>query len=303
MAEIYGSMKEIAVHMAKTQQEQVDALTEEAPVLGSIPFEKATHELWNVAPVITSIKGGGVVDANAPLPMMSVGRGLKRVDLQVIGGEVFVPQDAALAMGGRAAYFAKNEPLLMKQLGMDVDVSIIYNMLRQYAIDNGKYTKVGGTANANYSVIAVNWEPGNVCGLYSPLMFKKDTFFQEEALYGGALMKNGDGVAGYGMQYKSYMGVQLLNPKRVSALVNIDATHKPTAMQVDDFLAACRARPNTTKIYCHPKAMSIMADVGKSSAFRMGPGDKDVDREIERWNKIPFVTDYNFYDGTEANVA
>lgn len=304
MSEIYGSLKEIAIHMAKAQQEQVDAVTEECPVVDNIKFQAASHDMWNVAKALNNISGGGFVDAGAPLAAMKVQRGLKRVDLKVLGGEVFIDQDSALQMGGPAAYFADNERAILSSLAMQAEVEIIYNNLRAYAIANGKKTLCGGASNANYSIVAVRWKPGVTCGLYSPKMFKEGTIVKGEPLNGGQLYKDpGTLVNGYGYQYKGYIGLQMLDVRTVACLVNVTASNKPTAMQVDDMLASIRATNANTVIYCHPKAMSILADVGKSSAFRMGPGDKDVDREIEKWNKVPIITSYNFYDGAEANVA
>lgn len=303
MAEVYGTLKEIAIHMAKTQQEMVDAITEECPVLDSIKFKSASHDMWNVAKNLSSISGGGFVDAGAPLASMKVQRGLKRVDLKVLGGKVFIDQDSALQMGGPAAYFAENELPIISTLSMQAEIEIIYNNLRAFAIANGNKTLCGGAANANYSIIAVRWKPGVTCGLYSPKMFKEGSIVKGEALNGGTLYENAEGIAGYGYQYKGYLGLQMLDPRTVAVLANVTAANKPTPMQVDDMLASIRATNANTVIYCHPKAMSILADVGKSAAFRMGPQDKDVDREIEKWNKVPIITSYNFYDAAEANVA
>ncbi|MDP2876858.1 MAG: hypothetical protein Q8O00_11785, partial [Holophaga sp.] len=235
---------------------------------------------------------------------LNVKRGLEKVDLQILGGEVFVPQDNVVPLGGAAKYFAKNEPAILRKLGVDAEIAILYNNLRQYAIDNGKKTLCGGAANANYTILIVRWVPGETVGLYSPKMFRKGSIVVDEPLSGGNLYQDPTTkVNGYGMQYKGYLGMQLLNPKSVSGLFNVTAANKPTAMQVDDALASARANKKNTFIYCHPKAMNILAEVGKSAAFRMGSSDTDVNREIEKWNGVPIVTSYNFLEGTEANVA
>lgn len=309
MAEVYGTLKEIAVHMAKTQQDMVDSVTEETPVVDTIPFQAASHDMWNVAKNLGSVTGGGFGDAGAPLASMKVQRGLRRVDLKVLGGEVFIDQDSALQMGGPAAYFADNEPAILSKLGMDAEVEIIYNSLRAYALQNAAFipglkTLCGGAGNANYSILAVRWIRGASCGLYSPKMFKQGTLVKGESLSGGQLYKNpSDGVNGYGFQYKGYIGIQLLNMKTCAGLFNVTATNKPTGMQVDDMLASIRATDKNTFIYCHPKAMNVLADVGKSAAFRMGTSDKDVDRRIASWNGVRIVVTYNMFDGTEANVT
>lgn len=306
MAEGYGTLKELAVNFAKVQQHQVEAITEDTDVLNTIPFEAASHDLWNAVSAIQSISGGGFGDMSGPLAKLNVKRGLEKVDLQILGGEVFVPQDNVVPLGGPAAFFSKNEKPILRKLGMDAEIAILYNNLRQFAIDLGGENKTlcGGAGNANYSILIVRWVPGETVGLYSPKMFKAGQIVVPESLSGGNLYQDPTTkVNGYGMQYKGYLGMQLLNKKSISVLCNVTSATKPTAMQMDDALAAARANKKSTFIYCHPKAMNILADVGKSAAFRMGTSDTDVNREIEKWNGVRIVTSYNFMQGTEANVA
>lgn len=301
---IFGTLKELSVHMAKVQQHQVDGITEETPVLNTIPFEQATHDLWNVASVLQNISGGGFVKMNAPLSQVKVDRGLTKVDLEILGGEVFVPQDTAVVVGGPAAWFSKNEFSIMRNFGMSAEEAIIYNNLRQYALDNGKKLNAGASGNVNYSLLAVRWVPGEVCGLYSPKLFSHGELVKAEALNGGNLTKDPTTkVNGYGMQYKGYMGMQLLNSKCVAGIFNITDSNKPTALQVDGLLEMVRADKKRTYLYCHPHVQGILGDVGKGGAFRMGVGDKDVSREIEKWNGVPIVTSYQFYAATESVVS
>jgi len=302
---IFGTLKELAVHMAKVQQHQVDGITEETPVLNTIPFEQATHDLWNVATVLENISGGGFVDMNAPLPKVQVGRGLRKVDLEILGGEVFVPQDTAVIHGGAPAWFAKNEFSIMRNFGMTAEEAILYDNLRAYALDNGNKINAGASGDVNYSILAVRWVPGEVCGLYSPKMFAKGgELVKAEALGGGGLIKDAaTNVNGYGMQYKGYLGIQLLNDKCVAGIFNITDSNKPTALQVDGLLEMVRADKKRTFLYCHPHTMGILADVGKGGGFRMGPDDKNVNREIEKWNGVPIVTSYQFMAATESVVS
>lgn len=115
--EIKGTLQEIAVHLAKKQPHQVENLTEEAPILKQIRFEPASHGMWNAYEEVSGIQGVGFVDMDSPLQELDVQSKLKKVDLSILGGEMFVGEDKAQQFGGAAAYFARKTPSLLKDAG------------------------------------------------------------------------------------------------------------------------------------------------------------------------------------------
>ena len=309
-----GTLKELSNELATTQEHQVDYVTESAPVLDGMRFEEASHPLWNVYDEVDDVTGGGFVDMDAPLEEIEVSTGLKQVDLKIMSGKMFVPEDKAQAFGGAEKYFARRDSKVIRKLGQNAETSIIYSNLRKWCIDrtlDRSYTRawdIGGTSNANYSLIAVRWVPGETIGLRSPNAFKNGTLFDTKALYNGGLYENAQGIPGYGLRFKAYIGMQIANPFTVAALVNIDkdsATKKlPTAMQIDDLLAKVRAGDGgVTMLYGHRDMVTVLAQVGKDGALTMTPGDKNVDRRVAEWNGIPFVSSYNFKEGNELNVS
>ena len=66
------TLKELSVLFAKKQPKQVESITEDSPILDMIPFEEASHELWNVYEDATEITGAGFVDLDAPLPTVGM---------------------------------------------------------------------------------------------------------------------------------------------------------------------------------------------------------------------------------------
>ncbi|MDD4950996.1 MAG: hypothetical protein PHV85_00475 [Desulfovibrionaceae bacterium] len=302
---VIGTLKELSVELAKKQDVLVDSLTEDTPVLNVIPFEPATHELWNVYENVNTISGGGFVDIDSPLEDITADTKLNRVDLKIMSGRMFCPQDKAVAYGGKEKYFAKREPLAFRYLGQETEANVIYNNFRQYALDHGKKLNAGGTGDTNYCLLAVRFERGVTTGLYAPAARDKGKLFNIEALNGGNLYEHPDTkVPGYGVMIKGYFGIQLASPKCLAGIFNIDIANSklPTAKQVDELLMMVR-KSKDTYLFCHPEVMTVLADVGKGGGYRMGPDEMRVNREIEKWNNVPIVVSWNFKDGAEENES
>lgn len=299
-----ATLQELSVEYAKKQPHQIDFLLEETPVLAGIKFEEASHPLWNLAEVATEIKGAGFVKLNSPLPKMHTSSKLEQVDLDIMGGEIFVPQDKAVAYGGLAKFLAKRMPKILKEAGVKTEKRIIYDNYLKYAMDNQKVIDAGGTSaglgdTGLYSMIIVRQVSGENCGLYSPEGFKQGAMLDVQPLYNGSLSHDDKGVAGYWTQVKGYFGMQLMNPKTVSAIVNISEDKLPTIKQINKALLDARANPANTKIILHPQVLSWLGATYKHEMLRTTNTDRSVNFMLNYWNEIPMVSSYNFCDGTE----
>lgn len=302
---ISGTLAELNNHYAKKQPKLLEYILEKTPVLEKIKFVASSHGLWNAYEDVTGIHGAGFVDMNAPLPTMGVDTKLNKVDLAIMGGEMFCPEDKAQMFGGADAYFAKHTPLLLKDAGMTTETKIIYDNIRQYGIDNGNVVSAGGTAASGasglYSLVVFRQTEGENCGLYSPEGFKNGAGLDVKKVNGGNLYHKND-VLGYGLRFKGYFGMQLADKDGVAVIANISASKIPTAEQLDDALIAAKATPSDTFIMCHPKVLSFLNKY-KGDILRMQVGDKNLDRTYMAWNGIPFITSYNFKNGTESAVT
>lgn len=298
MADIeYGTLAEINNALAKKQPELLNFLLEDTPVLNKVPFMASSHPFWNVAEKVTEIKSAGFVDMNAPLPQMNMDTTLEKVDLGIMGGEMFVPEDKAQALGGADKFFAERTQPFLKQAGMTTERKLIYDNLRRFAIDNKKAIDAKGSAGC-YTMIAFRPIKAASCGLYSPVGFSTGAGIDVKKIHGGELYHNEKGVLGYGMRFKGYFGFQLKDVESVSAIVNINASNIPTAEQIDDMLDNIRADSGSF-ICCHPKVLSFLNKY-KGNILQASMGDKNVDRTFMAWNGIPFITSRNFDKGTEA---
>jgi len=300
--------RDIALANATTQTELVDNLLEEAPILAQIPMQPSTHGFQNVFEEITNVAGAGLIDIDGELPSIGSDGKLNQTDLSILGGTMFVGEDKAQKMGGKERYFASKLPSILSKTGMDVELSILYNNIRAYALENDKKINAGGSSDTNYSILAVTWKTGEITGLYDPTGYGNGKVFDMKPVNGGTLYEatiDGKKVLGYGMRIKSTIGMQLANPRYVSSIVNVDvdsATQKiPTEAQLDELLLDCRAGANTV-LYMHPRVLTALYTY-KGDQLQMMGSDTDLNRVIASWNGTPIVTSYNFLAGTEADVS
>lgn len=296
--EIKGTLQEIAVYYAKKQPHQVEYLTEEAPILEQVNFEPASHGMWNAYEEVSGIQGVGFGDFDEPLTEVDVQSKINKVDLSILGGEMFVGEDKAAQFGGAAEYFSKKTPILLKNAGQVAEKNLIYKNVIPYAIDNGKAVSAGGASDC-FSMVAVRPVPGEVCGLYNPKGFTQGAMLDVKPINGGNRYKNSKGILGYGITLKGYFGYLLANTKAVSAIVNITEDNLPTAKQITNMLLDVRADAKT-KIWCHPRLLRMLSEKYKVDIMRTAVADQNLNRMITAWNGVPFIESFNFEDGSES---
>lgn len=312
---ITNVFRDIAIKMAKKQQELVDALTEEAPILQMIPMQPASHGFQNVYEKLVSIKGAKLADLDDELPEVDVTSKLEQEDLSVIGGTMYVGDDKARKFGGPSSYFNGKLPSILRQTGSDTEKSLIYDVIRQTAIDNGNVIDIGGSADTNFSILVVKWVRGENIGLYDPTGPGRNQgkLLETIPLVGGQRFKKkfdfADGsskeITVFGADFKTYFGLQLANPRYVSAMVNIDIDTDPrsfpTEKQINELLHRARATAGNTFIYMHPRLMTELLEY-KSAHLQVEVNTSDMNFRFNAWNGIPIITSYNFEDGLETNV-
>ena len=299
------SFREIAIANSKKQPDMVDQVLEEAPILANLPMQAASHGLWNMFEEQKAVTGAGLVDFDDELSEVDSLTELQQVDLSILGGKIYCGEDKARKFGSFSNYIQTKLPAILSQTGMDTEYSIIYNNLRQYAIDSSKYSLAGGSSNANYSIICVNWKPGQLTGLFDPDGFGKGALMDIAPISNGGLIErtvSGKSILQYGARLKSYVGIQLANPRYISSLCNVDTSNVPTEAEMDNLIGDSRATSGRSFLYMHPKVLTMLYAY-KSSALSITNAEQAKDRRIVEWNGIPIVTSYNFLDGTETNVA
>jgi hypothetical protein len=311
---LLNTFREVAIANSQKQPKMVDQLLEEAPIVETIPFEATSNGLSNTYEELEDVQGAGLIDLDQALPTLDSTTKLGEVNLSVLGGQMFVGEDKARKFGGPGPYFDKKIPVILRKTGSDFEKSIIYNSLRAKAITStgDHLLSAGGSANKNYSIIAVKWVPGEVTGLYDPNGFGRGMLMDMQPLNGGNLSQFTDTTAdgrtvtvnGYGMRMKSYVGMQLANARYVSSIVNIDIDDDdlPTEMQIDDLIESVRGQEGgSTWLFMHPKVKTALQKY-KGDSIELTVADNIV-RTYQTWNGIPLISSYNFMKATETNVS
>lgn len=306
------TLRTIALEKSRKQPKQIDALTEEAPILEQIPFAASTHDMWHVADELADVSAMGFVAMDAPLPAVDSTARLIRFDLAKMGGQIEVGEDKARQYGGKEKYFADKTAPVLKMAGMNTERTILYDNLRQYAVDRaaaGKGSRVydaKGTGAANYSILAVRFEEGVCSGLYNPNGFGNGVLFDVQAINGGNLYKDDKGVLVYGVRLKCDLGMMLTGDRNVAAIVNIDlaAGKTPTEAMIDDLLADVRATSSgRTLLLMHPRVQSWLGRAFKGNRLDLRPADDNITRQVKAWEGVPLLTSYTFADGSESKVS
>jgi hypothetical protein len=255
-----------------------------------------------MAEKVNDITGAAFVNADAALPTIDTSTDLIKTDLAVLGGEMEQAQDTVDQFGGPAAYFAKKEPRILKQAGMDTEIKLYYDNWFAKAVDDGNAIDAGSETALTYSIMFIRMEEGVNGGLFDPSGFKMGALLNRELINGGQLyhLRSKPNVLGYGVALKGRFGWQNLSDRTVAVIANIDASNLPTAAEIDQAIVSIRGTERDTMIFCHPQARNLAFAPLKASALQMGVQDKEYNRLIDTWNNIPIIMSYNIYDGTEA---
>lgn len=298
-------LRELATQLATKQPKQVDDLTVNAPIFGSMDFFKSNRGLQHAYEELESVTGGGLVGVDEPLPGADLTTRLNWKELGILGFSIEAGIDTVkLTAGDWAAYLARKVPKITQKTSMDAEASLIYDLLLPFAKDKGKLAKAQTATEGEtfYSLLAVRWEEDALCGLYDPDGFGQGAMLETVLLSGGQPYKSAAGKTVYGADFKSYLGFLLASKRNIAGIVNIDASHKPTAAMVDDMLDECGAgMVGQTYIYGHPKALRMLSDI-KQTAITMSVSEQGYSRRLAFWDGIRLVPSFNFKRGTEAAV-
>lgn len=318
-----NTFRELVIQKAEKQTELVDSLLEDAPILGMIPSQPTSSGLTHQFERLLDVTGPGVVDLDGELPSIGSNTELGKQDMSLLGGIIEVGEDKLRALGlDAAAYFARNIAPAIKQSGMHTEQAVIYNYLRAFAIatyndqtvsDYAQHLiSAGGSANTNYSIVAVKWEPNQLYGLFNPEGLGNGLLFDMEMINGGNLypLKADSKVLGRGMRVKADFGVLTANPRNVASVVNVDLSDAdpanwklPTQYQMDDILDAVRANTDgNTMLLMHPKVKSALSKF-KSEKIEIRLAESNMTLMFDAWDGIPIIPSRNFKRGTEANVT
>lgn len=307
------------------QKALIDMLTEDAPVIATIPMYPTTHGLYNVYEKLVDVDAISQMDFDSAYSEVGMKTELAQVDLAKFGGEMSVGRDALRAMypgmtveEAAIAYFTSKLPKIAKKTGQSIDFSVIYNFIRAKAHLASKLIDAGGSNNANYTMLCVRWENGENGGLYDPSFKSISNLGDETSLIDFTMMNDGklheitkgtQTIPGFKGLLDTFFSIQLANTNYLSGIKNIDLDLNagvekapPTNKMVNQMVRTAKARGNNSFIYCHAAVRDYLAETYKASLVRTAEESNGRRIVLEFWNDIPIITSENFSDGAEANL-
>ncbi|MDR1269828.1 MAG: hypothetical protein LBK82_09915 [Planctomycetaceae bacterium] len=288
---------------SQAQRKLIDSLTEEAPILLTMPMEEATHAYHSVFERLVSVTGPDIVDLDSALPIIDSQTEVGQTNLSKIGGQIFAGKDKVAYFGNLETYLSKKVPPALRKAGMDMEQNIYYNRLLAAAIKYDNIIRATGepSEGGGYSsIVAVTWTPGEIIGLYSPLDYGNGKVFKTGMVYGGNLCENSHGVLGYKSYLETLLGILIENPKRIGAIVNIGNT-LPTSHMIGDLLDSVRSNGSTV-LYCHRRMMRWIADEYAKRTHTHEYVLQDRKLTTLTFNEVPFMASFNIQFGTEPLV-
>ena len=303
--------REYAIEKCPKQEQMVDDFTEAAPFLAAEPVQESSDKLSNVSEKILNITGADIVDLDAALPTINAETELVQRDLQKVGGLIEVGKDKSKLFGGASNYFGTKMPWIMRETGMAIEKSKIYNSYRAYAYAESKLTEAGDgsgvAADGLYSILCITFVPGEMYGLVGKDAFNQGKAFEMEMLCNGGTYKLATGETGYGMEVATYLGTNLNNPRYIAGLVNCVANATDDAFPTEDNLSSIRldARANSANSYyvMHPRMRQKLGTKYKLDHFNTFNQDTGINTQLFSWDGVPIIETYNMDDGSEAEVT
>ncbi len=313
-----NTIRDISVELSAKQIGIVNNMLENNPILDQMPVKGASHGFKNVYSEVKSISGVQEVQRDALLPLVNISTALGETTLGKIGGRLPIPKDHAMAVGGYDKFVGSRIPTIVGNGANANENRIYYDGFLRNAVKNGNFEKCGGTtANRQYSMVFVHYDPSSTIGLYNPNSVSNGKLFEQYFLWGGAVgeIELPDGTKCNGKMFCVEMefGVQMANPDYVGALVNIEPTENatdkrradglPSPAQISKALTRVRAGRGNTFIYCHPMMRQWLAIEYNLSLRTVTNETTGMSYTMEYWGDTPIIGSYNVGWGNEAVIA
>ena len=202
-------------------------------------------------------------------------------------------------------YVLDRTPKHFRKTMQNLEKTWIYNYARAYAIanyteDNTRVIDGGGSGDANWSIIAVRWEPGEITGLYDAEGFGKGKVFDVILESDGAAYRDKDDRTVKSAVVKNYLGFKFANPRYVTAMVNIANAATPTEAQLGDLIDDA---DGATVLYMHPTMARRISKAYGTDKIEYTSSDTNMSQTFMSYDGVPIVTSRQFDRGTEADVT
>jgi len=264
---------------------------------------KHKYKWFNELPAATFRNiGGGVVP-------ISISKDQAAIDLWNL---VTLPQpdykDIEEHPGGKAGWIAENFPAIVEGFGQTLANQIIYGTtsfgsengflgFHQYAKANSKVVaQAAGSSGSRTTIFAVRWNDadgasirvGNRAG---GIIGTRDLTPIDPTTVVLNTTTNAQQIV-YSWIVDMFGALVIPSATSVAAITQVDATHPPTAKQMNDLLDAVETGSGTTYIYCNNLGRNQIATL-KDSKVHLFNETVDYNMYLASWRGIPIIIDNN----------
>lgn len=213
------------------------------------------------------------------------------------------------AKGGYDVYFARKMDMFMRALLNKLVDSVYYGSssfgdssfgmgLHQYAKAFGNVTQLSGSSGSRSSLFCVHYQDQQTALLTPPssafasdistgVITDKEDIIRISSLSNKFKYDN-NGISGYGMEFLLPAALLVGSKYGVATITQIDSTHKPTAVQIDDMIAKVDGSADgMTFIYGNDTALNTIKAL-RASQY-MNNADTNFNTQVSSWNGIPIV--------------
>ena len=167
--------------------------------------------------------------------------------------------------------------------------------LHQYAKDLSQVTKqMAGASGARNTIFAIRWDELDGCSLRinnTQLISVKDITPTQPTVMVTNTTTN-EQLNIYKWLISSYFSLVVPSAKSVAAITQIDATHIPTAQDMDALIDAVAAPSGNVYLYMNGTTKALINSL-KGGKLNLMNSDTTYDQNLLAWGTTPIILDDN----------
>lgn len=316
-----ATLQDIAVKLGASDAPLLGEVIKDFGILSTAITGQSNNGLIHRAPKILALPTAQVLNNNGSMAPSSPRRTLETIQIPPVGVyDELTLQDAEMSKGANA-YWNQQKEIYAYSVLEALEKAMIYGSNATFGVDgatNGFYqtavnnsnvvASLGGASGSSTSIYAVSWKPGEtqivVPGLTDGMSdidvnTVGNTMIRAKMVGNGSLQAmttnttTGAKKFSYGALFYMYAAFQASNKYSVAAINQIDSTHKPTAVQIQQLLDAVRAKGANTILYVSRTGRNYLSSLRTTSFVDAQVKDVSFNTLIGYFNGSPVVvTDY-----------
>lgn len=291
----------------------------EAGVLQTALVANASHGISHKYKVINALPAGAFRNIGEGIAPVSLGKDNMKIDLWNLS--LLIQEDFKEFENypnGVAGWLNDNLPAYIAGMGQRAAAQIFYGTLgdfsgtagawaantsgkgfvglHQYAKAYSNVQQLSGASASSTSIFAVRWDAQNGASLRvnggGELIRTMQLHTDGKPLTVVTDTTNNYQLPVYSWLLDAYMTLVVPSAKSVSAITQIDATHKPTVTNMNQLVTDIYASSGEKVIYCNLTGWNYINEL-KGSKLSMYTDGANYDDALGYWRGVPIVIDEN----------